>query len=116
MIYNNQCGYYSEQHTLLYHVFQSLGFDVTRYHVRVLHDIPPEVDSRFTHLILLVIIDGINRMCDIVFRGLTPTHPIPCGIEEDFLSPYDPHVNLKESIQPHYSIKPKLVGIGLTYT
>jgi len=83
-------GYCFEHNTLLMHVLDALGFQVTGLAARVLMNKPEGSALPRTHMLLRVDLDDGPVLADVGFGGLTPTGPL--RLETDIVqqTPHEP--------------------------
>lgn len=76
MVNNNRGGYCYEQNLLFAHVLQSIGFDVRPLAARVLIGREEDDISAKTHMLLLVLYDGVEYLCDVGFGSHSLAGPL----------------------------------------
>ncbi|MDO8875457.1 MAG: arylamine N-acetyltransferase [Pseudolabrys sp.] len=69
-------GYCFEQNSLFHHALSALGFAVTAMTARIRYQVPDEVRTAKTHMLLRVDIDGVAWIADVGFGGNTMTGPL----------------------------------------
>jgi N-hydroxyarylamine O-acetyltransferase len=69
-------GYCFEQNLLFLAVLRALGFDAHPAEARVRADVPPEVITGRTHLVVRVVLDGRTFLADVGFGGMAPLAPV----------------------------------------
>lgn len=74
IVLNRRGGYCFEQNGLLFSVLEELGFNVTLYLARVIHN--RDVHPGLTHRISLVEIDGKRYVADVGFGPQGPRYPV----------------------------------------
>src|SRR5690606_26721689 len=75
-------GYCYEHNTLFQHVLQQLGFNTVSLAARVRLNVPAEVITPRSHMLLLVEADGRQWIADTGFGGMTLTVPIRFVMDE----------------------------------
>lgn len=76
LIHEKRGGYCFEQNLLLRAVLLALGFEVKNLAARVLWNLPAEIITPRSHMLLQVTVDGAPCLADVGFGGLTLTTPI----------------------------------------
>ncbi|MBW4460791.1 MAG: arylamine N-acetyltransferase [Nodosilinea sp. WJT8-NPBG4] len=76
LIYDQRGGYCFEQNLLLRSVLVVLGFQVTNLAARVRWNLPKDVITPRSHMLLKVDIDETSYIVDVGFGGLTMTEPL----------------------------------------
>jgi N-hydroxyarylamine O-acetyltransferase len=101
-------GWCFEHNLLFAAVLEALGFEVTRLAARVRWNVPAEVVTPRSHMLLLVTIDGERFIADVGFGGLTLTAPLRLepGIEQ--ATPHEPHRLVLEGNR--YALQAKVAG------
>jgi N-hydroxyarylamine O-acetyltransferase len=85
LIRNERGGYCYEQNLLLRHVLTALGFTVQGLLARVLWNVPPDVITPRSHMVLLTTIGGRRYTADVGFGTVTPTAPLllePASVQQ----------------------------------
>lgn len=82
-------GYCFEQNALFEAVLRRLGFRVTPLAARVRWQIPAEVPTPLTHMVLRVEVGQVPYLADVGFGGLTPTAPLRLNSEEPQTTPHE---------------------------
>jgi N-hydroxyarylamine O-acetyltransferase len=73
LVHGQRGGYCFEHNTLLLHVLEALGFEVTVLSARARYQLPPQVRRPRTHVLLRVELEGESYLVDGGFGGLSPT-------------------------------------------
>ncbi|MGV3741349.1 MAG: arylamine N-acetyltransferase family protein [Burkholderiaceae bacterium] len=76
LVHQKRGGYCYEQNLLFRHVLETLGFRVTSLAARVRLNVPDDVLTPRSHMLLLVHLDGADYVVDTGFGGMTPTAPL----------------------------------------
>ena len=76
LVQSGRGGYCFEQNLLLHAVLLALGFQVTGLAARVRWNVPDEVVTARSHMLLQVELDGQTYLADVGFGGLTLTAPL----------------------------------------
>jgi N-hydroxyarylamine O-acetyltransferase len=84
-------GWCFEQNLLLAHVLEAIGFDVRRLAARVRWNVPPNVTTSRSHMLLLITIAGERYIADVGFGGLTLTAPLRLEPDVEQATPHEPH-------------------------
>lgn len=90
LIYESRGGYCFEQNLLLRSVLLSLGFHLTNLAARVLWNLPKEIITPRTHMLLRVDIDNEQYIADVGFGGLTLTTPLSLTPNLAQKTPHEP--------------------------
>lgn len=101
-------GWCFEHNLLLADVLETIGFDVRRLGARVRWNVPPNVITARSHMLLLVTLAGERYIADVGFGGLTLTAPLRLepGIEQE--TPHERHRLLLEG--DRYSLQAWIAG------
>jgi N-hydroxyarylamine O-acetyltransferase len=91
LVHARRGGYCFEQNTLLRDVLRALGFKVTALLSRVRRNVPPDVRTPLTHMVLVVAIDGREWLADVGFGSVGITSPLALDTEEEQQTPHEPH-------------------------
>lgn len=83
-------GYCFEHNTLFRAVLAALGFEVEPFLARVRFNVPSEVRTGLTHMILRVTIDGRRWLADVGFGGVGGSAPLALDTEETQTTPHEP--------------------------
>jgi N-hydroxyarylamine O-acetyltransferase len=89
-------GYCFEQNTLLLHVLQTLGFQVTPLSARVRLQRPREMTPPRTHLFLRVELEGRSYLVDAGVGGLSLTAALPLLYDVEQSTPHEPRRIVRE--------------------
>lgn len=76
MVKQQRGGYCFEQNKLFKAVLQQIGFQVKGLAARVIFDKSTDAISPFSHMLLLIDLDGKQYLADVGFGGLSPTSPL----------------------------------------
>lgn len=84
LVHQRRGGYCYEQNLLFEYVLETLGFRVTSLAARVRMNVPDEVLTPRSHMLLLAHLDGADYVVDTGFGGMTPTAPLKLspGLEQ----------------------------------
>ena len=101
-------GWCFEHNLLLAGALESIGFEVRRLAARVRWNVPPQVATARSHMLLLVTIAGERWIADVGFGGLTLTAPLRLepGVEQ--ATPHEPHRLLLD--HERYTLQAKAGG------
>jgi len=91
LVHARRGGYCFEQNTLLREVLRALGFKVTALLSRVRRNVPPDIRTPLTHMVLVVAIDGREWLADVGFGSVGITSPLAIDIEGEQETPHEPH-------------------------
>ncbi|HUG09567.1 MAG TPA: arylamine N-acetyltransferase [Opitutaceae bacterium] len=91
LVHARRGGYCFEQNTLLREVLRALGFKVTALLSRVRRNVPPDVLTPLTHMVLVVAIDGREWLADVGFGSVGITAPLALDRTEEQETPHEPH-------------------------
>lgn len=91
IIHGRRGGYCFEQNTLFREVLRETGFDVTPMLARVRRNVPAEVRTPLTHMVLQVVIDGRPWLADVGFGAVGPSMPLALDTTEEQETPHEPH-------------------------
>lgn len=83
-------GYCFEQNNLLKAVLQQIGFQVKGLAARVIFNQPLDAVTPFSHMVLLIELDGIPYISDVGFGGMSPTAPLRLQTELEQTTPHEP--------------------------
>lgn len=75
LVQGRRGGYCFEHNTLLLHVLEALGFDVTVLSARGRYQVPPQVRRPRTHVLLRVELQGESYLVDGGFGGCLRPRP-----------------------------------------
>jgi N-hydroxyarylamine O-acetyltransferase len=101
-------GWCFEHNLLLSHVLQDIGFDVRRLAARVRWNVPANVTTARSHMLLLVTLGGERYIADVGFGGLTLTAPLRLEPDIEQATPHEPHRLLLSGDK--YSLQAKVAG------
>jgi N-hydroxyarylamine O-acetyltransferase len=101
-------GWCFEHNLLLASVLEAIGFDVTRLAARVRWNVPPEVTTARSHMLLLVAIGGERYIADVGFGGLTLTAPLVLQADVEQATPHEPHRLVKAD--DRFALQAKIAG------
>jgi N-hydroxyarylamine O-acetyltransferase len=90
MVQGGRGGYCFEQNSLLFHALTALGFAVTAMMARVRYQVPDDVRTGQTHMLLRVDIDGVPYIADVGFGGNTMTGPLRLDDMSEQATPHGP--------------------------
>lgn len=91
LVVSRRGGYCFEQNTLFREVLAAIGFRVTPLLARVRRNVPPEVRTPLTHMVLVVEIEGHRWLADVGFGSVGITAPISLETDESQGTPLEPH-------------------------
>lgn len=83
-------GYCFEHNTLFRAALRMLGFEVEPFLARVRFNVPAEIRTGLTHMILRVTIDGRPWLADVGFGGVGGSAPLALDTEETQITPHEP--------------------------
>jgi len=101
-------GWCFEQNLYFSHVLEAIGFEVTRLAARVRWNVPADVTTARSHMLLLVSIGGERYIADVGFGGLTLTAPLRLEPDIEQATPHEPHRLLLEDGK--YALQAKIAG------
>lgn len=101
-------GWCFEHNLLLSHVLQDIGFDIQRLAARVRWNVPANVITARSHMLLLVTLGGERYVADAGFGGLTLTAPLRLEPDIEQPTPHEPHRLLLSGDK--YSMQAKVAG------
>jgi N-hydroxyarylamine O-acetyltransferase len=90
LVHGHRGGYCFEQNTLLLHVLEALGFEVTVLSARARYQLPPQVRRPRTHVLLRVELDGQSYLVDGGFGALSPTAAVRLTLNVEHETPHEP--------------------------
>ncbi|HET7537007.1 MAG TPA: arylamine N-acetyltransferase [Candidatus Didemnitutus sp.] len=90
LVHDRRGGYCFEQNTYLMHVLRTLGFVVSRLGARVRWQVPTEVTTATTHLLLLIELDGQRLLADVGFGSMSLAAPLVLDNEGEQSTPLEP--------------------------
>lgn len=83
-------GYCFEQNTLFAAVLRAIGFAVTPLIARVRWQVPPDVGTGRTHMVLRVDVAGRAYLVDVGFGSIGPTAPLRLDTTDAQPTPHEP--------------------------
>ena len=89
LVHGHRGGYCFEHNTLLLHVLQALGFEVTLLGARARYQLPPGVHRPRTHVLLRVDLEGESYLVDGGFGGLSPTTALRLALNVEQETPQE---------------------------
>lgn len=89
LIHDRRGGYCFEQNGLLQLALRSIGFTVIPLFARVRWQVPPEVTTPFTHMLLRVECEGASWIADAGFGSGSLTAPIRLVLDEPQPTPHE---------------------------
>lgn len=89
LIRDERGGYCYEQNSLLKHVLAALGFSVQSLLARVLWNIPEDVITPRSHMVLLITVNDRRYTADVGFGTVTPTSPLLLEPETEQQTPHE---------------------------
>src|SRR5699024_9052065 len=101
-------GYCFEQNILFGRALNELGFQVTGLAARVRWNVPEDVRTRRSHMLLLIRLNGQRYIADVGFGGMTLTGAILLDTEEAQETPHEPYRIIKENGE--YWLEAKVAG------
>lgn len=90
LVHGGRGGFCYEHNLLLAAALQRLGFSVTGLAARVLWNRPADSRAPRTHMLLRVMVDGVDYLVDTGFGGMTPTGPLRLGHRGEQATPHEP--------------------------
>jgi N-hydroxyarylamine O-acetyltransferase len=90
LVHGRRGGYCFEHNTLLLHVLEALGFEVTVLSARARYLLPPQVRRPRTHVLLRVEVDGESYLVDGGFGALSPTAALGLVLDARQATPHEP--------------------------
>lgn len=88
LINRRRGGYCFEHNTLLLAVLREIGFQVTPLIARVRWQIPAEVETGLTHMLLCVELEGRSWFVDVAFGSTTQTAPLEFVLDMPQTTPH----------------------------
>lgn len=88
LIHRRRGGYCFEHNTLFLAVLQQMGFNVTPLIARVRWQVPAEVETGLTHMLLRVEIEGRSWFADVAFGSTTQTAPLEFVLDTPQTTPH----------------------------
>lgn len=95
LVHERRGGYCFEQNTLLKAALESIGFKVTTLIARVRWQVPAEVETAQTHMVLMVDVEHQRYLVDGGFGSGSLTAPILIDTEEEQSTPHEPRRMLR---------------------
>ena len=89
LVRDRRGGYCFEQNGLFAAVLEELGFEVTPLSARVRWQVPPQLQTALTHMVLRVDIEGVPYLADVGFGGQTPTAPLRLDVPDAQRTPHE---------------------------
>lgn len=83
-------GYCFEQNTLFRAVLNALGFHTEAFLGRIRRNVPENVRTPLTHMILRVTVDGSPWLADVGFGSLGTPAPIRLDVDDEQKTPLEP--------------------------
>lgn len=83
-------GYCFEQNTLFRAVLTAIGFKTEAFLGRIRRNVPEDVRTPLTHMILRVTIDGAPWLADVGFGSLGTPAPLRLDIDDEQWTPLEP--------------------------
>ena len=90
-------GWCFEHNMLFSHVLEAIGFRVMRLAARVRWNVPQDVITPRSHMLLRVTLDE-EYIADVGFGGLTLTAPLALDVEGEQATPHEPHRLLRQGV------------------
>jgi N-hydroxyarylamine O-acetyltransferase len=101
-------GWCFEHNLLFARVLETIGFEVTRLAARVRWNVPENVTTPRSHMLLLVTADGRRYIADVGFGGLTLTAPLRLEPDVEQPTPHEPHRIVMSGDK--YALQAKIAG------
>lgn len=105
LVEDRRGGYCFEHNTLLRSALTSLGFSVTPLAARVRWQVPPEVETALTHMILLVEVDGSRFLVDGGFGSASLSKPLLLDTQSEQATPHDRRRLLRDGAEFSHQMK-----------
>lgn len=90
IVENRRGGYCFEQNTLFRGVLDEIGFKTEAFLGRIRRNVPAEVRTPLTHMVLRVTVDGSPWLADVGFGSLGTPVPIRLDLDHEQLTPLEP--------------------------
>lgn len=90
LVYGGRGGWCFEQNLLLSHVLRALGFRVSGLAARVRWNVPEEIITALSHMLLRVELDDGPHIADVGFGGMTLTAPLRLAPGQAQSTPHEP--------------------------
>lgn len=84
-------GYCFELNQLFLLLLQALGFEARGLTGRVVMGGPEDAQTARTHMLVLVILEGVRYIADVGFGGMVPTGPLLLDSEAEQATPHEPY-------------------------
>lgn len=91
LLYEERGGYCYELNRLFLALLHRLGFDARPLTGRVVMGGPEDAITARTHMVVLVIVDGVRYLADVGFGGMVPTAPLRLDSEDIQATPHEPY-------------------------
>ncbi len=101
-------GWCFEQNLYFSHVLRAFGFELATLAARVRWNIPTEVTTARSHMLMLASVAGSQYVADVGFGGLTLTAPLELVAEVEQPTPHEPHRLLLA--QGTYTLQARVAG------
>lgn len=89
LIRQHRGGYCFEQNKLFKAVLEQIGFRVQGLAARVIFNQPIDAISPFSHMLLLIDLDGEPYISDVGFSGMSPTAPLKLALDSEQTTPHE---------------------------
>ncbi|PHN04984.1 arylamine N-acetyltransferase family protein [Flavilitoribacter nigricans] len=99
LVQQGRGGYCFEQNKLLKAALEQIGFRVTGLAARVIFNLAVDAVSPYSHMLLLIDLDGQQYLADSGFGGMSPTGPL---LLQPDLEQSTPHESYRLLRQDHY--------------
>jgi len=96
LIRERRGGYCFEHNTIFHAALHALGFTVTPLLARVRWQVPVDISTGLTHMVLRVELEGRAWMVDVGMGAIGPTAPLAFGTEAEQATPHEPRRLLKK--------------------
>ncbi|HEU0204965.1 MAG TPA: arylamine N-acetyltransferase [Burkholderiaceae bacterium] len=90
LVRSGRGGYCFEHNLLLRHMLEALGFSVVGLAARVVWNVPEDVVTARSHMLLRVEVDGDSYLVDTGFGVSTPTAPLRLETDSVQSTPHEP--------------------------
>ncbi|MEL1263176.1 arylamine N-acetyltransferase [Pseudoxanthomonas putridarboris] len=91
LLHAGRGGYCYELNRVFLALLQELGFDARGLTGRVVMGGPEDALTARTHLLVLVVLDGVRYIADVGFGGMVPTAPLRLDTEDEQSTPHEPY-------------------------
>jgi N-hydroxyarylamine O-acetyltransferase len=105
LVHARRGGYCFEHNTLLRHVLEALGFEVTLLSARARYRLPPGVQRPRTHMLLRIDCEGQTYLLDGGFGGLSPTAALRLQLDVEQATPHEPRRLVSEGKWDGFSLR-----------